>query len=152
MKFCLKLCGLIVSLDMVLLKLLLLSLCMVKRHAYSLARQNDLSAIDYHGLMMDNMDEDTDKWLEALKAIEKDKARVSRAYNKKVRKKEFQVGDLVWNTILPLGVENNKFGKWSPSWEGPFKVVKVIAGNSCMVESPHGTRLPRALNGRNLMY
>jgi hypothetical protein len=32
--------------------------------------------------MMDNIDEVTDKRLEALEAIEKDKRRVSRAYNK----------------------------------------------------------------------
>ena len=80
--------------------------------------------------MMDNIDEVTDKRLKALKEIEKDKFRVARAYNKKVRLKSFQVGDLVWKTILPLGMKSNKFGKWSPSWEGPYKIIKVISGNS----------------------
>ena len=74
---------------------------------------------NYHDLMMDNIDEITDKRLKALKQIEKDKLRVARAYNKKVKIKSFQVGDLVWKTILPLGMKSNKFGKWSPSWEGP---------------------------------
>jgi hypothetical protein len=37
-----------------------------------------------------------------LGAIEKDKIMVARAYNKKVKAKSFQVGDLVWKTILPL--------------------------------------------------
>ena len=78
--------------------------------------------------MMDNIDEVTDKRLKALKEIEKDKFRVARAYNKKVRLKSFQVGDLVWKTILPLGMNSNKFGKWSPSWEGPYKIIKVISG------------------------
>ena len=49
--------------------------------------------------------------MKALKEIEKDKFRVARAYNKKVRLKSFQVGDLVWKTILPLGMKSNKFGK-----------------------------------------
>ena len=53
--------------------------------------------------------------MKALKEIEKDKLRVARAYNKKVKDKSFQVGDLVWKTILPLGMKSNKFGKWSPS-------------------------------------
>ena len=44
---------------------------------------------------MDNIDEVTDKHLKALKEIEKDKLRVVRVYNKKVRIKSFQVGDLV---------------------------------------------------------
>jgi hypothetical protein len=118
--------------------------------AYRLAKQNDLDAVVYHNLMMDNIDEITDKRMRALKEIEKDKARVVRAYNKKVRLKLFQVGEFVWKTILPLGTKDIKFGKWSPSWEGQYKIVKVIAGNSYMMESLQGTRLSRALNGRYL--
>jgi hypothetical protein len=49
--------------------------------AYRLAKQNDFDAIVYHNLMMDNIDEITDKRMNALKEIEKDKARVARAYN-----------------------------------------------------------------------
>jgi hypothetical protein len=41
--------------------------------AYRLAKQNELSAIDYHDSMVDNIDEVTDKRLQALKKIEKDK-------------------------------------------------------------------------------
>ena len=100
--------------------------------------------------MMDNIEEVCDKWLQALKEIEKDKLRVARAYNKKVKAKSFQIGELVWKTILPLGTKNSKFDKWSPSWEGPFKIVKVIFGNSYMVETMQGERLPRVLNGRYL--
>jgi hypothetical protein len=100
--------------------------------------------------MVDNIDEVTDKRLEALEAIEKDKRRVARAYNKIVKAKSFQVGDLVWKTILPIGSKSNKFGKRSPSWEGPYKVVRVCSGNSYVVESLQGQQLPRALNGRYL--
>jgi hypothetical protein len=60
-----------------------------------LAKQNDLNVDTYYALMMDNIDEVTDKRLEALEAIEKDKRRVARAYNKRVKAKSFQVGDLV---------------------------------------------------------
>ena len=101
--------------------------------------------------MMDNIDEVTDKRLKALNKIENDKLRVARAYNKKVKIKSFQVGDLVWKTILPLGMKSNKFGKWSTSWEGPYKIVKVISGNSYMRETVQGGRLPRAINGRYLI-
>ena len=57
--------------------------------AYRLAKQNDLSVVDYHDLMIDNIDEVSDKQLQALREIEKDKLRVARAYNKKVRAKSF---------------------------------------------------------------
>ena len=65
--------------------------------------------------MMDNIDDVSEWRMQALKEIEKDKLRVARAYNKKVKAKSFQVGELVWKTILPLGTKSNKFGKWSPS-------------------------------------
>jgi hypothetical protein len=51
----------------------------VNLDAYRLAKQNDLSAIMYHGMMMDIIDEVTDKRLKALKEIEKDKACVAKA-------------------------------------------------------------------------
>jgi hypothetical protein len=56
----------------------------------------------------------------------------------------------VWNIILPLGTKSNKFGKWSASCEGPLKVIKVVFGNSCMLEMLQGERLPRAINGKYL--
>jgi hypothetical protein len=57
--------------------------------AYRLAKQNDLSVVDYYDAMMDNIDEVTNKRLRALKEIEKDKIRVAKAYNKKVKEKMF---------------------------------------------------------------
>lgn len=100
--------------------------------------------------MMGNIDEMTDKCLKALKETEKDKLWVARAYNKKVRNKSFQVGELVWKTIVALRMKSNKFSKWSSSWEGPYKIVKVILENSYIVETLHGVHLPRVLTGRYL--
>jgi hypothetical protein len=122
----------------------------VNLDTYRLAKQNNFNVESYYALMMDNIDEVTDKHMEALVEIEKDKGRVARAYNKKVNAKSFQLGDLVWKTILPIGSKSNNFGKWSPSWEGSYKVVKVCSGNSYMVETLKGQRLPRALNRRYL--
>jgi tRNA A37 threonylcarbamoyladenosine dehydratase len=67
----------------------------ISLNAIRFARQNDLNVSDYHDLMMDNIDEVTDKRLMALREIEKDKVIVSNAYNKKVKTKSFQIGDLV---------------------------------------------------------
>jgi hypothetical protein len=74
----------------------------VSLNAIRFVKQNDLAISDYHDLMMDNIDEVTDKRLMALKEIEKDKTMVAKAYNKKIKAKSFQVGDLVWKTVLPL--------------------------------------------------
>jgi hypothetical protein len=117
---------------------------------YILAKQNELSTMDYDDLMMNNIDEVSDKRLQPLKEIEKDKIRVARAYNKKVKLKSFQVGDLVSKTILPVSTKDHKFGKWSLSWEGPYAIMKVITRNSFMLKTLRGEHLPRAPKGRYL--
>jgi hypothetical protein len=53
-------------------------------------------------LMMDKIDEVTKSQLKALQEIEKKKLQTARSYNKRVREKMFQVGDLLWKIILPL--------------------------------------------------
>ena len=67
--------------------------------AYRLAKQNDLSAVVYHDLMMDNIDEVTNVILKALKEIEKDKAQVAKGVQQESQEQ-----------ILPserIGVENH---------------------------------------------
>jgi hypothetical protein len=53
----------------------------------------------------------SDERVKALGEIKRDKLRVARAYNKRVKEKSFQVRDLVGKTILPIGSRCNKFGK-----------------------------------------
>jgi hypothetical protein len=83
----------------------------VNLDALRIAQQNELSAVDYHSLMIDRLDDVSEEWVKALGEIEKDKLRVARAYNKKVKEKLLQVRDLVWKMILPIGSRSNKFRK-----------------------------------------
>jgi hypothetical protein len=64
-----------------------------------------------------------------------EKVKITKAYNKHVVEKSFHIGDLVWKMILPLGTRSGTFGKWSPSWEGPFRVIRVVPGNAYFVEN-----------------
>jgi hypothetical protein len=84
----------------------------ISLNAVRFARQNDLTISDYYNSMMNNIDEVTDKRVTTLGEIEKDKIMAAKAYNKKVKDKSFQVGDLVWKTVLPLRGKDQKFGKW----------------------------------------
>jgi hypothetical protein len=117
-------------------------------------KRTNLSLSEFSGepteAMMDTIDEVLESQLRALEEIEREKAGLAKAYNKRVKEKSFQVGDLVWKTILPLGSRNNRFGKLSPSWEGPFKVIKIVHSNAYFVETPEGTPLPKALNCKYL--
>ena len=54
----------------------------ISLNAIKCARQNDISVGDYHDLMMDNIDEVTNKRMMALREIEMDKVIVVKAYNK----------------------------------------------------------------------
>jgi hypothetical protein len=119
----------------------------ISLNAVRFAKQNDLTVSDYYNSMMDNIDEVTDKRVTALGEIEKDKIMVAKAYNKKVKAKSFQVGDLVWKTVLPLRSKDQKFGKWSPSWEGPYKVIQVMPGNTYLLQTLQGKDLLKAFNG-----
>jgi hypothetical protein len=100
--------------------------------------------------MLDRLDKVSDERVKAFSEIERDKLRVARAYNKRVKEKIIQVGDLVCKTILPIGSRSNKFEKWSPNWEGPYRIEEVILRNSYMVQSVQGTSPPRGLNGKYL--
>jgi hypothetical protein len=107
----------------------------INLYALQIARQNELSVVDYHNLMLDRLDKASDERMKALGEIERDKLRVDRVYNKRVKDKSFLVEDLVWKTILPIGSKSNKFGMWSPNWEGPYRIEEVIPRNSYMVQS-----------------
>jgi hypothetical protein len=84
--------------------------------------------------------------------IEKEKLHMTKAYNRRVREKSFQIMELVWKTILPIRARDNKFGKLSPNWEGLYKVVGIVPGNAYFVETLEGRSLPMALNGKYLKW
>ena len=56
--------------------------------------------------------------------------RMIKAFNKKVKHRVYQVGDLVVKRIiLPQGDPRRK---WTPTYEGPF-VVKIIFSGGAMI-------------------
>jgi hypothetical protein len=85
-----------------------------------------------------------------LENIEKNKRRIARWYYNKVKAKEFTEGDLVWKLILPIGSRDPKYGKWSPTWEGPFRISQCVPGNAYILETLEGEKSARALNGKYL--
>jgi hypothetical protein len=66
--------------------------------------QNELTTKEYAALMSDNVEDITELRLWSLEKIKENKAKVARAYNKKVKPKEFQVGDLVGKRCYHWGL------------------------------------------------
>jgi hypothetical protein len=112
--------------------------------------QNDLTAKEYVALMNNNIEDLTELRLWSLEKIKENKAKVARAYNKKVKPKEFQVGDLVWEAVLPLGTKDAAYGKWSPNWHEPYRVDQVLPGNAYMLEELDVIRFLVVVNGQYL--
>jgi hypothetical protein len=101
--------------------------------------QKDLSSKDLHMIR-----------LRALENIEKNKMQVAKYYNKKVKVKQFSKGDLVWKALLPIGSKYSTFGKCSPNWEGPFRIVRCTPGNAYILKTLLGEEFTVAINRRYL--
>jgi hypothetical protein len=86
----------------------------VSLNAVRFAKQNDLAIRDYYNLMMDNIDEVTEKRLVAL------------GETKKTR---------LW---LP-----NLITRRSPGWEDPYRITQVITGNAYMLQTLQGEDLTK---------
>ena len=112
--------------------------------------QDQLTADEYSALMKDELEDLAGHRLKALANVEAYKARVDQWYDKKVKAKAFDRGELVWKLILPIGTKNLKFGKWSPTWEGPFRISRCVPGNAYILETLEGEEYSRALNGKYL--
>jgi len=50
--------------------------------------------------------------------------RMKRAFDKKVRRREFQEGELVMKKIISVQRDNRE--KWMPNYEGPYVVEKAL--------------------------
>nr|CAD40169.2 OSJNBa0061A09.8 [Oryza sativa Japonica Group] len=112
--------------------------------------QDGLIADEYYNLMADEREDLVQSRLRALAKVTRDKERVARHYNKKVVPKDFSEGELVWKLILPIGTRDNKFGKWSPNWEGPFQIYNVVSKGAYMLQGLDGEVYGWALNGKYL--
>ena len=64
--------------------------------------QDQLTADDYAALMKDELEDLAGHRLNALISIEANNARVGRWYDKKIKAKSFNQGDLVWKLALPI--------------------------------------------------
>jgi hypothetical protein len=122
----------------------------VKAGSRRIFSQYQLAADDYVTLMKDELEDLARHQLKALVNIAENKKRVARWYDKRVKAKEFTDGDLVWKLILPIGTKSLKFGKWSPNWEGPYRISRSTPSNGYILETLKGVEFPRALNGKYL--
>ncbi|KAK2986185.1 hypothetical protein RJ640_006220 [Escallonia rubra] len=118
--------------------------------SFRVAMQNSLAVAEYNEAMAIELEDLGDHRLDALDRLHAQKLKVSKSYNRRVLPKTFHEGSLVWETILPIGSKDSKFGKWSPNWEGPFVLHKVLRGGAYWLKSLEGRLHAKPINGRYL--
>ncbi|XP_054795773.1 uncharacterized protein LOC129301225 [Prosopis cineraria] len=70
--------------------------------------------------------------------------RMARAFDKKLRPREFSAGDLVLKKILPNQEDNR--GKWAPTYEGPYVVKHAFSGGALILADMDGQELAKPIN------
>jgi hypothetical protein len=113
-------------------------------------RQEEIPRDHYWDMMLDELVDLDEERIKALEMLTRQKERVARAYNKKVKSKTFSVGNLVWKVILPMDKKDRVLGKWSPNWEGPFKVVQVFSNGAYEIEELTEEQCSLIINGKYL--
>ncbi|KAL0438987.1 UNVERIFIED_CONTAM: hypothetical protein Slati_2381700 [Sesamum latifolium] len=97
-------------------------------------------------LLRENLDLIEELREKAFLRIQRYKNIMINSYNKRVKSRNFKVGDLVLRRVDAL----KPIGKLDPTWEGPYKVTSVIGKGAYELEDPEGRPLPRPWNVHNL--
>ncbi|XP_045797600.1 uncharacterized protein LOC123891746 [Trifolium pratense] len=113
-------------------------------------RQMEIPIDHYWSMMFDELVDLDEERLRALDTLSMQKERVAKAYNKKVKSKTFEVGNLVWKVILPMDKKDRVLGKWSPNWEGPFKIIQVFSNGAYEIEELTSEKRTLNINGKYL--
>ena len=95
---------------------------------------------------LDLIDEVRDK---ALKRMEKYRGAIARHYNKKVKVRRFNVGDLVLRKVSQETKDSSQ-GKLGPALEGPTKSFRHSREGSYYLKTLDGQELPRPWNIKHL--
>ena len=70
--------------------------------------------------------------------------RVARSFNRKVRPRHFEAGDLVLRKVLPLPPELG--GKFAPNYRGPYIVKKTLPGGALILTEMDGRQFSNPVN------
>jgi hypothetical protein len=122
----------------------------VNLQSVRIQRQMEIPSDHYWNMMLDELVDLDEERLKALEVLTRQKERVAKAYNKKVKSKAFNVGDLVWKVILPMDKKDRVLGKWFPNWEGPFKIIQVYSNGAYELEELTPEKRTLGINGKYL--
>ena len=106
-----------------------------------IAIQEGLSYEDNVRLRLQELEALDEKRLEAQQHLECYQARLSRSFNKKVRPRSFQVGDLVLAIRRPIIMSRRMGNKFLSNWDGPYVVQEVYSNGAYKILDKDGVRV-----------
>ena len=82
-----------------------------------------------------------EKRLEPQQRLECYQARLSKAFNKKVKPQSFQVGDLVLAVRRPINTTHRMGNKFLSKWDGPYVVREVYTNGAYKIVDQDGVNV-----------
>ena len=82
-----------------------------------------------------------EKRLEAQQWLECYQARLSSAFNKRVKPRSFQVGDLVLAARRPIITTHRTCNKFTSKWDGPYVVQEVYTNGAYKLINNDGVKI-----------
>ncbi|KAA0053732.1 uncharacterized protein E6C27_scaffold135G001090 [Cucumis melo var. makuwa] len=114
-----------------------------------MAIQEGLTTEDNARLRLQELEALDEKRLKAQQALECYQARMSKAFDKQVRPRSFQVGDLVLAVRRPIITTRHTGNKFTPKWDGPYIVKEVFTNGAYKIVDQDGLRIG-PINGKFL--
>ncbi|XP_074266910.1 uncharacterized protein LOC141590203 [Silene latifolia] len=114
-----------------------------------IAIQEGLTDDENDKLRLTELEALDEKRLEAQQKLQCYQARLSHAFNKKVRPRSFQVGDLVLAVRRPIITSHKPVGKFTSKWDGPYVVQEVYTNGAYKIVDEDGVRVG-PINGKFL--
>ena len=106
--------------------------------------ETDLDEAEWVRKMVDQLNLIDEKRMKALCHGQLYQQRMARAFNKKVQPRNFKEGDLVLRKMLP-NVQDPR-GKFTPNYEGPYVVKRVLMGGALNLSHMDGLDLKDSVN------
>ncbi|CAL2227840.1 unnamed protein product [Prunus armeniaca] len=114
-----------------------------------MAVQEGLTDEEHAKLRLQELEALDEKRLEAQQRLECYQARLSNAFNKKVRPRSFQVGDLVLALRRPIITTHKTGSKFTSKWDGPYIVQEVYTSGAYKIVADEDLRVG-PINGKFL--
>ncbi|XP_024163673.1 uncharacterized protein LOC112170570 [Rosa chinensis] len=88
--------------------------------------------------------------LEDLDNLVMEKQSVARTYDKRTCGRSYKEGELIWKAFLPFGEKLTGRGKWTPRWEGPFVIHRILECGAFHLRDLDGDLHRNPINGKFL--